>query len=56
MNCVRPGIIDTPMNQELSDPDFRNQISNIIPMKREGETKGMISFLFIIHFSEIKYQ
>jgi 3-oxoacyl-[acyl-carrier protein] reductase len=48
VNGVAPGVITTPLHDRFTPPDVRENLTNAIPMGREGtpaETAGVVAFL-----------
>jgi NAD(P)-dependent dehydrogenase (short-subunit alcohol dehydrogenase family) len=45
VNCVAPGIIDTPLHTSTSEAVRQNNIANRIPLRREGTADEVASMI-----------
>jgi len=56
VNCIAPGIIDTPMNQELlSDVETRKKMKQRVPLKKIGEPEDVASLALFLASNESSY-
>ena len=54
VNCVCPGVIDTPMNARLTS-DERTAVINEIPVGREGSSEEVAELIYFLSSEQARY-
>lgn len=56
VNCIAPGIIDTPMNKELlQDPETKKKMEQRVPLKRIGKPEDVAKLALFLASDDSAY-